>query len=223
MEYNNKRTFVHNWSEQMTETTTLTKGALTRIAILDAAERLILSQGYHGTSMRQIANETGIAVGGIYNHFAGKEAIFAALLERHQPYSDIANGLAAVSGENVTELVEGAARVVIDELMEDPVFIRLSFIDLQEFDGDTLFRVATQMIQGMLTFVDRLVEAGWVRQDIPLPVLVRSFAGLIGFFVLSEIVAFGGDSPRFVVPFDGEIDWIGGMTEIYLNGVLKRE
>jgi AcrR family transcriptional regulator len=207
----------------MTETTALTKGALTRNAILDAAERLILSQGYHGTSMRQIANEAGIAVGGIYNHFTGKEAIFSALLERHQPYSDIVNGLAAVSGENVTELVEGAARVVIDELMEDPVFIRLSFIDLQEFDGDTLFRVATQMIQGMLTFVDRLVEAGWVRQDIPLPVLVRSFAGLIGFFVLSEIVAFGGDSPRFVVPFDGEIDWIGGMTEIYLNGVLKRE
>ena len=207
----------------MTETTRLTKGALTRNAILDAAERLILSQGYHGTSMRQIANEAGIAVGGIYNHFIGKEAIFAALLERHQPYSDIVNGLAAVSGENVTELVEGAARVVIDELMEDPVFIRLSFIDLQEFDGDTLFRVATQMIQGMLTFVDRLVEAGWVRQDIPLPVLVRSLAGLIGFFVLSEIVAFGGDSPRFVVPFDGEIDWIGGMTEIYLNGVLKRE
>jgi AcrR family transcriptional regulator len=207
----------------MTETTALTKGALTRNAILDAAERLILSQGYHGTSMRQIANGAGIAVGGIYNHFTSKEAIFSALLERHQPYSDIVNGLAAVSGENVTELVEGAARVVIDELMEDPVFIRLSFIDLQEFDGDTLFRVATQMIQGMLTFVDRLVEAGWVRQDIPLPVLVRSFAGLIGFFVLSEIVAFGGDSPRFVVPFDGEIDWIGGMTEIYLNGVLKRE
>jgi AcrR family transcriptional regulator len=207
----------------MTETTALTKGALTRNAILDAAERLILSQGYHGTSMRQIANEAGIAVGGIYNHFTGKEAIFSALLERHQPYSDIVNGLAAVSGENVTELVEGAARVVIDELMEDPVFIRLSFIDLQEFDGDTLFSVASQMIQGMLTFVDRLVVAGWVRQDIPLPVLVRSFAGLIGFFVLSEIVAFGGDSPRFVVPFDGEIDWIGGMTEIYLNGVLKRE
>jgi AcrR family transcriptional regulator len=207
----------------MTETTTLTKGALTRKAILDAAERLILSQGYHGTSMRQIANEAGIAVGGIYNHFSGKEAIFAALLERHQPYSDIVNGLADVSGDNVTELVEDAARVVIDELMEDPVFIRLAFIDLQEFEGDTLFRVATQMIQGMLVFVDRLVAAGWVRQDIPLPVLVRSFAGLIGFFVLSEIVAFGGDSPRFVVPFDGEIDWIGGMTEIYLNGVLKRE
>jgi AcrR family transcriptional regulator len=207
----------------VTETTTLTRGALTRKAILDAAERLILSQGYHGTSMRQIANEAGIAVGGIYNHFTGKEAIFAALLERHQPYSDIVNGLADLSGENVSELVEDAARMVIDELMEDPVFIRLAFIDLQEFEGDTLFRFATQMIQGMLTFVDRLVASGWVRQDIPLPVLVRSFAGLITFFVLSEIVAFGGDSLRFVVPFDGEIDWIGGMTEIYLNGVLKRE
>jgi AcrR family transcriptional regulator len=207
----------------MPDTTTLTRGALTRKAILDAAEQLILNQGYHGTSMRQIAREVGIAVGGIYNHFSGKEAIFAALLERHQPYSDIVDRLAAVPGENVTEMVEEAARVVIDELMEDPVFIRLALIDLQEFDGDTLFRVATQMIQGMLAFVDRLVALGSVRQDIPPPVLVRSFAGLIGFYVLSEIVAFGGDAPRLVVAFDGEIDWIGGLTEIYLNGVLKRE
>ncbi len=173
--------------------------------------------------MRQIANEAGIAVGGIYNHFPGKEAIFVALLERHQPYSDIVTGLDAVSGENATDMVEEAARVVFDELMEDPVFIRLALIDLQEFDGDTLFRVATQMIQGMLAFVDRLVACGSVRQDISSPVLVRSFAGLFGFYVLSEIVAFGRDAPRFVVPFDAEIDWIGALTEVYLNGVLKRE
>jgi AcrR family transcriptional regulator len=205
----------------MTETTALTKGELTRQAILDAAERLILSQGYHGTSMRQIASEAGIAVGGIYNHFAGKEAIFAALLGRHQPYSDIVTGLANLSEENATELVAGAARLVIDELKKDPVFIRLAFIDLQEFEGDTLFQFATQMIQAMLAFVGRLVASGQLRQDIPLPVLVRSFAGLVGFYVLSEIIAFGGDSSRLELPFDGGIDWVGGIVDVYLNGARR--
>jgi AcrR family transcriptional regulator len=207
----------------MTETPTLSKGELTRQQILDAAERLVLNQGYHGTSMRQIAQEASIAVGGIYNHFSGKESIFEALLERHQPYSDIVDGLANLSGDEVSELVEGAARVIIDELQGDPVFVRLAFIDLQEFGGDTLFRFATQMIQGLLSFLGHLVSTGQLRQDIPLPVLVRSFAGLIGFYVLSETVTSSGGSAPIQLPFDGEIDWIGGMTDLYLNGVLRKD
>ena len=139
-----------------------------------------LDQGYHGTSMRQIATEAGIAVGGIYNHFASKEAIFETLLERHQPYADIVTGLADLIGDDATELVEGAVRLLIDELMKDPVFIRLVFIDLQEFEGDTLLRFAAQMINGMMAFFGKLVATGRVRQDIPPPVLARSLAGLIG-------------------------------------------
>lgn len=54
----------------------ISKGELTRESILEGAYQLFLRQGYHGTSMRQIAEEAGIALGGIYNHFSGKEEIF---------------------------------------------------------------------------------------------------------------------------------------------------
>ena len=49
-----------------------TKGERTRQEILQSAHQLFLKNGYHGTSMRQIAEGAGIAVGGIYNHFASK-------------------------------------------------------------------------------------------------------------------------------------------------------
>jgi AcrR family transcriptional regulator len=207
------------------EESMLSKGERTGQAILDAAERLILSQGYHGTSMRQIAGEAGIAVGGIYNHFDGKEAIFRALLERHQPYSNIVAALSGLSGGSVTELLEGAARLIIDAGLSDPAFIRLAFIDLQEFGGDTVFQLATQMIQGLMTFFGALVASGELREDLPLPVLVRFFAGLVIFYVLSEAVAFSNGSPRVELPvhFGEEIDWIGGMVEIYLHGALKED
>lgn len=208
----------------MTEETTLTKGERTRQAILDAAERLILSQGYNGTSMRQIADGAGIAVGGIYNHFASKEAIFEALLERHQPYSDIVAGMNSLSGENVTELAERAARMAIDEVLEDPVFFQLALIDLLEFEGDTLMHFAGQLIPAILSLVMRIYTSGQVRRDLPLPVMMRAFGGMIVFYALSEMIAFRDELPWFQlpIPIDDDIDWIGGMVDIYLNGVLKR-
>lgn len=205
---------------------TLSKGERTRQAILDAAEQLILRQGYHGTSMRQIARQANIAVGGIYNHFANKEAIFAALLERHQPYTDIAAGLASLSEDNVVDLVQRAACLMIDEIMADPIFIRLGFIDLQEFGGDTILQHAIQMVRGLLAFVESLVSSGQIRGDVPLPVVARSFAGLVVFFVLSETVVFDDDpsraGPSFAAEF-GDINWIEGIVDVFLRGVLKRE
>lgn len=52
---------------------TITRGERTRTEILQAAYNLFMLKGYHGTSMRQIAQETGIALGSIYNHFSGKD------------------------------------------------------------------------------------------------------------------------------------------------------
>jgi len=209
----------------MPEESIPSKGERTGQAILDAAERLILSQGYHGTSMRQIAGEAGIAVGGIYNHFDGKEAIFQALLERHQPYSNIVAALSGLSGESAAELVEEAARLTTDVGLADPAFLRLVFIDLQEFGGDTVFELAQQMIQGLMNFFGALVASGELREDLPLPVLVRFFAGLVIFYILSEAIAFGDGSSRVELPalFGEEIDWVGGMVEIYLRGALKED
>ena len=207
----------------MTEESLLSRGERTGQAILDAAERLILSQGYHGTSMRQIADGVGIAVGGIYNHFDGKEAIFQALLERHQPYTNIVAALSDLSGESAAELVERAARLTTEAGLADPAFIRLVFIDLQEFGGDTVFELAQRMIQGLMTFFRALVASGELREDLPLPVLVRFFAGLVVFYILSEAIAFSDGAPRLDLPFPfgEEIDWVGGMVELYLHGALK--
>jgi AcrR family transcriptional regulator len=54
------------------------KGEQTRHSILSAAYSLIIRQGYAATSMRQIAEKSGLALGGIYNHFSSKEEVFRA-------------------------------------------------------------------------------------------------------------------------------------------------
>lgn len=47
--------------------------------VLRAAARLIARQGYDGTSMRDIAAETGMLPGSLYYHFASKEELFVAV------------------------------------------------------------------------------------------------------------------------------------------------
>lgn len=59
-----------------------TKGELTSLRILDAAEGLFAAHGYDGTSLRQIAEQTGIKEPGLYNYFAGKQALYEAVLHR---------------------------------------------------------------------------------------------------------------------------------------------
>ena len=53
-----------------------------RERILDAAERLVLAQGFDTVSVASIADGAGIAKGAVYLEFSGKREILDALLQR---------------------------------------------------------------------------------------------------------------------------------------------
>jgi len=55
-----------------------------REAILDAAESVFVRQGFPATKMVDVAKESGVSVGTLYNYFDSKEALFVALLEWHR-------------------------------------------------------------------------------------------------------------------------------------------
>ena len=59
-----------------------TKGQRTRERILTAAQTLFARQGYDGTTLRQVAKRAGIREPGLYNHFAGKQALYEVVLYR---------------------------------------------------------------------------------------------------------------------------------------------
>src|SRR3954451_11106896 len=56
--------------------------ARTVSAILDAAERHFLERGYESAKVDDIAHDADVAVGSLYNHFGGKEALYGALVTR---------------------------------------------------------------------------------------------------------------------------------------------
>jgi TetR/AcrR family transcriptional regulator, repressor for uid operon len=52
--------------------------------ILDAAVACFAKRGFHQASMHDISAEAGISVGLIYRYFQNKEAVIAAMAERHK-------------------------------------------------------------------------------------------------------------------------------------------
>lgn len=49
-------------------------------SILEAALDCFVEQGYHGTSIRVIAERAGLSVPGLYHHFASKQALLVAIV-----------------------------------------------------------------------------------------------------------------------------------------------
>ena len=54
----------------------------TRERILDAAERLFMSHGYEGTSMRQITGEASVNLAAVNYHFGSKESLMQEVFRR---------------------------------------------------------------------------------------------------------------------------------------------
>ena len=54
-----------------------------RAAILEAAKRMFIQQGFDGVSMDQIAAEAGVSKLTVYSHFGDKDTLFVAAVETH--------------------------------------------------------------------------------------------------------------------------------------------
>jgi len=57
------------------------RGQATRAHVIEVATRLFAEQGYDGTSIEAVQAGSGVSRGSLYHHFAGKEALFWAVLE----------------------------------------------------------------------------------------------------------------------------------------------
>ncbi len=57
------------------------KGEQTRQRIIEAAAVILNQHGYSGSGMADLMRETGLAKGGLYRHFDGKEALAAAAFD----------------------------------------------------------------------------------------------------------------------------------------------
>jgi AcrR family transcriptional regulator len=104
------------------------QGRATRGQLIEVATRLFAEHGYEGTSVEAVLSAAGVSRGALYHHFAGKEALFEAVVS-------------AVSDQvtvKLTEAVRGCAdpldamrtaAIAWIGLAADPVIQRVVLVD----------------------------------------------------------------------------------------------
>jgi AcrR family transcriptional regulator len=135
---------------------------------MDVAEDLFATRGYDGTSLRQIADGAGIKEPGLYNHFAGKQALYEAVL--HRALNPMADALAQhIEGASGLHDYTDLPSIMTDLLLAHPQMA-------------ALFQ---QAMQGESTSVGNQLVGAW---------LEKLFGQ--GMRSLEEIEAAGVETPR---------------------------
>jgi len=202
----------------MTKSEKLKKGEATRLVVEDAALELYMDQGYHATSMRQIADKAGLALGGIYNHFKSKEEIFEAIIIDKHPYKKILPIVLAVETENLEGFLSNAMQVVIEELGSEPYYMKLMLIELIEFNGKHGSTLLKFIAPEILPVFERLVKS---RKDLRVTnpaMLMRSFFGMILSYFLTGMLMSGSILEKLLPKNPADI-----YVDIMLHGILKSE
>jgi AcrR family transcriptional regulator len=190
-----------------------TKGITTRDEIITAAHKLFAEQGYHGTSMRQIAEESGIALGGIYNHFSGKEDIFKSLIIEYHPISEVVPKLDSIQSSSVPDTVHFAAQTIQSTLSDRGDYINLLFAELIEFKGEHINTVFSEIFPRAVDTARKLLGDKELRsKNIPL-MFMLFLAMMFGFFIINRFI-----SKRLVGKFI-QLD-LNEVVDIYLFGIL---
>ncbi|MDP1714303.1 MAG: helix-turn-helix domain-containing protein [Anaerolineales bacterium] len=192
------------------------KGETTRLAIEDASVELFMENGYHATSMRQIAEHAGLALGGIYNHFRSKEEIFEAIIVDKHPYKRILPSILEAQGETVEDFMKNAAQISMVELKKQPYYLNLMFIEFVEFNGKHGALLLREIAPKVLPIFEKLVKSRKELRITNPAMLVRSFFGLIISFMLTEMII-GHSHLNALMPKNP----MDAYVDIYLHGVLK--
>ena len=109
-----------------------------RETILSAAQGLFASKGFHGVSIDEIARAVNVSPAILYRHFASKQMLYAAVLEKfagqRQSYVDtIVN-----HGTRFEDALAGMTHVYIENIAKNPDILRIELHSLLEGNPATL-------------------------------------------------------------------------------------
>ena len=190
--------------------------------IEEAARELFISQGFHATSMRNIAARAGTSLGNVYNYYRTKEEILESIIGRYQTVID--SRLRAIFDE-IEEPLDPDSLVRFGRQIKEMVnahhdFWLLMYIDVLEFEN----RHFRKMFEGLVHNLRRrfsaqfaeLKKQGRVHPDVdPAVGFTAVYMQFFNYFLVEKL--FGGN--RHFGISDERV--IKQLTDIYCRGLLQ--
>ena len=167
--------------------TPISKSEATFRRLLDCAYRQFSKNGYAGTSMRGIADETGIALGSIYNHFDSKEAIFRAVLLQYHPFIRLFPVFSSVNSATIDDFLRQCTQLVLKEVDSHPEFLNLLLIEFIEFQGRHARLLFTKYRNEMEIFGQRFYAFKDQIIDVPPGAIVRMYMSMVIGYLVTDV------------------------------------
>ncbi|MGF1933822.1 MAG: TetR/AcrR family transcriptional regulator [Nostoc sp. ChiQUE02] len=193
--------------------------AQTRTRILQAAQRLFASQGFDGTTTRDLAQAAGVAEGTLFRHFPNKKAILVEVAT---------SGWVEILTDLLTELSEMGSYKAVAQVMRRRMWnfqknadlMRVCFMEVQ-FHPDLRDRIQSEVITKMSdvgeAFFQTAMDKGIYRQ-MDAKLVAKVFLGMFAIAGFSNNTLMEPDaSPQQMQ------EMAEGLADIFLNGVLAKE
>ncbi|WP_019008272.1 TetR/AcrR family transcriptional regulator [Deinococcus aquatilis] len=152
----------------------------TRARIQTEAARLFVASGYHGVSMREVAEAVGVTKPALYHHYADKEALFLAMLDG--TLAGLAR-LVAHAGEQVG--IRAQLEVLVGDLVASAPAQRVGLQLAGELRHVSPERRAAfegeyrrVWMGGLTALIETAAARGELRADLPPAVLTRALLAL---------------------------------------------
>ena len=96
-------------------------------ALIEATARILVREGFEKASTNRIAEAAGVSVGSLYQYFPGKEALVAAVIDRHKQeiIEIIRHALAEVANAPMDQAVRTLIAAAIEAHRVDPKLHRV--------------------------------------------------------------------------------------------------
>jgi len=190
--------------------------------IEEAAKKLFIKQGFHATSMRNIAASAGTSLGNVYNYYRTKEEILGSIISKYQTTID---GRLRSIFDEIEQPLEPESLVrfggQIKKMVNDHHdFWLLMYIDVLEFEN----RHFRKMFEGLVENLRRryaaqfeaLRKRGKVHSDVdPAVAFTAVYMQFFNYFLVEKL--FGGNS-HFGLTDEQVIEQLTGL---YCRGLSK--
>lgn len=152
-----------------------------RALLLRAAAAHFARLGFDGASVDEISQDAGFAKGTLYNYFASKEALFAAVIEEACRRA-VAGYRAVPDGGSVRERLLALAEADLAVLREEEEFTRVLVREAMSFRSRT-YGLITEHLEPIVAVIEEILRAGAaqgeVRTDRPPAELALLFVGVL--------------------------------------------
>ena len=192
---------------------------VTRDRILDTAEALFAERGFAGTAVRDIAAAVDLTAASLYNHFAGKEALYAAVLERGmRPLMDVLEDLAG-HGHERTALDATLGRAMA-HLARRPNVARLIYHEALTGAAHLVPLTRTwiqPILSGALGEMKREVGSPWAEEEHRR--VVAMWVQLIaGYFAVAPLVGeLLGEDPLAPATVDRQTEFLRKLARLIMG------